>query len=114
MKEDKIIMPVVRRSMPTLLAKELCSVQPMHEDNGKIFKEFEVKSHLKLEIGTIIHSFMHGWRIICDDEENDVSLFSEEAVEIMKKYPHEHHERYEKWLQDYMDDKHNRNGANNE
>ena len=60
----KVLLPMMRRIMPELMAGELASVQPMSEEVGDSLFSLKVRDKpLRPRFGEIIHSFIEGWLI---------------------------------------------------
>ncbi len=91
-------MPVVKRLTPKLLAEQIAGVQPMDEKVGEAFWKVEYVKDKIWKVGSIIHCFLNGWRIIIDEEGNDIPLLTKEGWDIMQTYPMDHHERFKKWF----------------
>ena len=83
---DSTLIPMIRKVMPELLARDIAGVQPMTDDCGEVFKLRYIEGYRKHDrFGTIIHSFIEGWMIHDGKEFIPDSMF----VEL---YPDLHYE----------------------
>ena len=85
----KVVLPLVRRTMPSLIAHDLMGVQPMSEDCAEIFKMKEANFCTVDYFGYVIHSFVNGWCIYDGNEYIPFEIFidrfgTDEIEDFMK------------------------------
>jgi len=76
---DKILIPLIRKAAPSLIASELVSVQPMADDTLTNFLSIRETTWEEerqwLLLGDVIHDFVYGWMVYDGDDYIPVSDF---------------------------------------
>ena len=81
-----VLIPMIRKTMPDLIAKDIVGVQPMTSEVGEMFSMKYIEGYRKHDrFGTLSHFFIGGWHV-CDGK-GFIPL-----DEFVKRYPDIHFE----------------------
>lgn len=77
--KKKIIIPIIKRTMPKIIESEIVNAQPISDEVGDIFLVKDKPKPIENKFGDVVHNFISGWVVY--DGNNFINF-----IEFIDKY----------------------------